>query len=252
MSFHGPNQGRHQMANMDSILRSQARNASWIIYQLANKDSRIRTHAKKSQLIHTAISRRRIRDNILRQKKIIHTSTGERGFELTFSRKNNQLIHTPTVEQGLEITFSRKTPYWFIHQMANDDSRLHSHKPQKIIIYSYINWRTSILDTHQKSKFMHTSTCKKRFQIKYTRKKVPIDLYINWQTRIREYVLKQKFQVDSYSKLVTRIRDNILTQKISVDSYTNWWRRIRDYVLPQKISVDGERLFKITFSRKIY
>ena len=67
--------------------------------QHANEDSRLHSH--KKILIHSNINwRTRIRGNVLTQKsKLIHTSSGERGFDIKCPPKKSHLINTSTGER---------------------------------------------------------------------------------------------------------------------------------------------------------
>ena len=156
-----------------------------------------------------------------KKSQLIHTSTGERGLKIMYSRKKNSIwfIHQ-LVNEDSRLCTHAKNSRRFIHQLANEDSRL-CPSPQKIPVDSYINWRTRIQDyvltqkkipvdsyiklgergfkitfSRKKSQLNHTSTSERGLKIMYSRKKIPVNSYINWRMRIQDYVLTQKIPVD--------------------------------------------------------
>ena len=121
----------YQLVNEDSRLSTHAKNPSRFIHHLVKEDSRLRTHAKKSQEIHT--------------------STGERGFEITFSREKIPVdLYINSWKSIWDYVLTQKHPNSFIHQLGNDNPRLHTHaKNFSWFIWDYVlTWKNTIWFIH--------------------------------------------------------------------------------------------------------
>ena len=169
------------------IKYSCKKNLNCFIHLLANKYSRLRTHAKKIPIDSDINWRTRIPDYVVQKITIdSYMNLRTRIPDYVFT-KNFQLFYTTAVEQQFEITYSPKSLRRFILQLVKEDSRLctYANNPSWFI-HQMVN-EDSRLRIHQKSQLIHTSNGEWGSEITY-KPKIPVDSYIKWCMRIRDYV----------------------------------------------------------------